>query len=255
MTTRIIVLAAGKGVRMNSEIPKVLIPLAGKPLLGHLTDAIRRSGIDPHPVIVVGENQPLIEAALGRDAYQFIRQDAPLGTGHAVVAAEPYLTPDTDALIVLYGDHPFVDAETIKNLRALHKEKNCAITMMTVAIEDFENWRAPFYDFGRVVRDEKGEIKKIVEVKDATPEEREIKELNPSFFCFRASWLWPHLKLLTNNNAKGEYYLTDLVRIAIDRGECIASININPLQAIGINTPEHLEIAKQIEEKRDTLPK
>lgn len=245
MSARILVLAAGLGTRMNSKTPKVLIPLAGKPLLNHLMDAIRASGLDPHPAIVVGENQSLVEEALGKDAFEYIRQDAPLGTGHAVAAAEAQMRENTDALIVLYGDHPFVAPETIKNLHALHKEKECAITMMTVRVEDFDDWRKPFYDFGRVVRDEKGDIKKIVEVKDATAQECLIKELNPAFFCFRASWLWPNLKILTRDNAKGEYYLTDLVRIAIDRGECIASMDINPLQAIGINTPEHLEIAKR----------
>jgi len=249
MKTRIMVLAAGRGTRMNSETPKVLIPLAGKPLLAHLMEAIRTSGIDPHPAIVVGENQQLIEAALGKDAYEYIRQDEPLGTGHAVSCAESRMSAGTDTIIVLYGDHPFVSPETIRNLHALHREKNCAITMMTVTVDDFDDWRKPFYDFGRVVRNETGDIKKVVEVKDASPEEREIKELNPSFFCFRALWLWPHLKQLTNNNSKGEYYLTDLMRIAIDQGECIASMDINPLQAIGINTPEHLEIAKNLIQK------
>lgn len=235
---------------MNSEMPKVLIPLAGKPLLEHLMDAIRASGIDPRPAIVVGENQPLIEQALGKKSYQYIRQDKPLGTGHAVQSTEPHLGGNTGDIIVLYGDHPFVGAETIKNLHALHRQKNCVITMMTVAVEDFKDWRTPFFDFGRVVRNEKQEITKIVEVKDATEQERGVKELNPSFFCFRASWLWPNLKLLTNDNVKGEYYLTDLVRIAIDRGECVASIAINPLQAIGINTPEHLEIARRLKEQK-----
>lgn len=231
---------------MNSETPKVLIPLAGKPLLQHLMDAIRASGIDPRPAIVVGETQPLIEAALGKDAYEYIQQDAPLGTGHAVASAQSRLESVADTLIVLYGDHPFVSPETISNLYTLHKEKNCAITMMTVTVDDFDDWRKPFYDFGRVVRDTAGEIKKVVEAKDASPEERQIHEVNPSFFCFRASWLWPNLKLLTNDNVKKEYYLTDLVRIAIDQGECIASMDINPLQAIGVNTPEHLEIAKNL---------
>ena len=246
MNTRIVVLAAGRGTRMNSDIPKVLIPLGGKPILRHLMDAIAASGIDSHPVIVVGENENLIREALGPDGYTYIRQDAPLGTGHAVLCTEAYLAADSGDIIVLYGDHPFVSAETIKNLHALHKDKKCAMSMMTVTVEDFEAWRAPFYDFGRVVRDKRGDVRAIVEVKDATAEEREIQELNPSFFCFRASWLWPHLKRLTNNNSKREYYLTDLVRIAIDEGECIASMDINPLQAIGVNTPEHLEIAKAI---------
>ena len=246
MNTRIIVLAAGKGIRMNSGIPKVLIPLAGKPILQRLMDAVLSSGIDPHPVIVVGENHQLIREALGAEPYQYIIQDTPQGTGHAVLCTEARLAAESSDIIVLYGDHPFVSAETIKKLYGLHGEQGCAITMMTVRVDDFKEWRAPFYDFGRVLRDERGDIRAIVEVKDATAQEREIQEVNPSFFCFRANWLWPHLKQLTNTNSKGEYYLTDLARIAIDGGECIASMDINPLESIGVNTPEHLEIAKKL---------
>ena len=246
MTTRIAVLAGGRGTRMNSDIPKVLIPLAGKPILSHLMDAIEASGIDEKPAIVVGENQSLVENALGKDHYLYIRQDKPVGTGHAVACAEPYLKKNTDDLIVLYGDHPFVSAKTIKNLHALHKEKACAITMMTVTVEDFEGWRAPFYDFGRVIRNTKGDIRAIVEVRDATAEERTMQEVNPALFCFRAGWLWENLKKIDTRNAKKEYYLTDLVKIAISQNQCIASMSIDPREAVGINTPEHLEIATNI---------
>ncbi len=246
MQTRIVVLAAGKGTRMNSAIPKVLIPLAGKPLLGHLMEAIRTSGIDPHPAIVVGENEPAIRASLGDRRYQYIRQEVALGTGHAVQCAEPYLSGTADNIIVLYGDHPFVSPETIQDLLALHEKEGCPVTMMTALVEDFNEWRRPFSDFGRVVRDPGGAIKKVVEMKDATPPEREIREINPAFFCFQASWLWPHLKMLTNDNVKGEYYLTDLIGLAISEGACIASMPISPLQSIGINTQEHLEIAKSL---------
>lgn len=250
MQTRIVVLAAGRGTRMKSEIPKVLIPLEGKPILQHLMDAIISTGIDPKPVIIVGENEPAIRSALGDERYQYIRQDKPLGTGHAVQSTESYLSGGTDEIIVLYGDHPFVTRETIQDLLALHKKQGCPVTMMTATVDDFNEWRQPFHDFGRVVRDSEGKITKVVEVKDATPEEREIREINPAFFCFQASWLWPHLKMLKNDNAKGEYYLTDLIQLAIGEGECIASISINPLQSIGINTQEHLEIAKRLMEQK-----
>ena len=249
MNTRIVVLAAGRGTRMNSDIPKVLIPLAGKPILQYLMDAIAASGIDGKPAIVVGENQAAIEEVLGKNRYLYIRQDKPVGTGHAVACAESYLSKDTDELIVLYGDHPFVSAETIKKLYALHTEKECAISMMTTTVEDFADWRAPFFDFGRVIRDASGEIRSIVEVKDAATEEQKIKELNPAFFCFRASWLWQNLKAIDNRNAKKEYYLTDLVKIAISQNQCIASMSIDPREAVGVNTPEHLEIARTIVEK------
>lgn len=231
---------------MKSETPKVLIPLAGKPILQHLMDAITSSGVDPKPLIVVGENQPLIESTLGRDNYTYVRQDKPLGTGHAVRCAESYLAPDTENVIVLYGDHPFVSTATIRNLHRLHEQENVVITMMTTALEDFIGWRAPFADFGRILRNDRGKICGIVEMKDATLEQLMIPEVNPAFFCFKAGWLWQNLKLLTNDNAKHEYYLTDLVRLAISQNKRIASLSIDPLQSIGINTPEHLEIARRM---------
>jgi len=117
---------------------------------------------------------------------------------------------------------------------------------MTVTVPDFRDWRSQFYDFGRIVRDERGEINKIVEKKDASPKELNILELNTNFFCFNAGWLWKNLKNLKNNNAAGELYLTDLVKAAFDEGVLLSSVNINAREAVGINTKEHLEIAHHV---------
>lgn len=245
MNTRIVVLAGGKSTRMNSGIPKVLAPLRGKPMIQYLLDAIRASGIDSQPVVVIGKYREIIKQTLG-EKYVYVIQEEQRGTGHAVQCTEGTLKGNTKSVIVLYGDHPFVHTSTITKLKALHEREGCVLSMMTTTVEDFNEWRTPFYDFGRVIRDESRKIAAITEVKDATPAQREIREVNPSFFCFQASWLWTNLKKLDNNNAKHEYYLTDLVRIAIDEGECIASMDISPLESIGINTPEHLEFAKQL---------
>lgn len=246
MKTRIIILAAGKGTRMNGEAPKVLIPFAGKPLIRHLLDAVAESGVDPRPVVITGFHAPLVEQTLG-PSYDYVRQDAQLGTGHAVLCAEPLLTGKAEAVMVLYGDHPFVRPETIAGLQALHerqKREGCVLSMMTATVEDFKEWRAPFADFSRIIRDAEGRIIADRQVKDATQAEMAIREVNPALFCFNAAWLWPHLKKITNDNAAGEYYLTDLVKIAIAEGECIASLPIEAREAIGINAPEHLDAAK-----------
>lgn len=247
MRTRVIVLAAGKGTRLNgmtAGFPKVLIRLNGQPMIRYLLDAIKTSGADPQPVVVVGHNANVLQESLG-PGYKYVYQEEQLGTGHAVACAEKILSGKTDAVIVLYGDHPFVQPSTIAKLRDLHQREGRVLSMMTTTVEDFNDWRSPFADFGRVLRDQAGKIIGVVEVKDATPAERQIREVNPSYFCFNADWLWHNLKKINNNNAKAEYYLTDLVRIAIDEGQAITSLNVNPLESIGVNTPEHLELAKQ----------
>jgi len=243
MQTRIVILAAGKGTRMrNGDLPKVLTPFRGRPIIRHLLDAVETSGVDPRPVIVVGYGADKVRNALGDD-YEYVVQAEQLGTGHAVICAESALKDDAQNIIVLYGDHPFVRADTISSLLALHRQNACPISMLTVRLDDFEEWRAPFADFGRIIRDSTGSITGIAEAKDATPAERAIHEVNPAFFCFDAAWLWAHVRLITTGNAKGEYYLTDLVSLAIREGACIASAPIAPQESIGINTPEHLEIA------------
>ncbi len=241
MNTRIIVLAGGRGKRMQSELAKVLTLLKDKPIIKHLLEAVDASEIDPRPVVVVGWGAEEVKRELG-SRYEYVFQEVQLGTGHAVRCAEPALKGKSDAVIVLYGDQPFVRSSMIVKLRDIHEREGKVLTMMTAHVDDFEDWRVPFFDFGRVVRDARGAIARIVEKKDATPDELEIREVNPSFICFDAGWLWSRLGKLTNRNVPREYYLPDLVRIAIDEGEEIASIDINPLESIGVNTPEHLKL-------------
>lgn len=245
MDMRVVVLAAGKGTRMRSEIPKVFIPLNGRPMIQHLLDSIKKSGADSRPVLVVGENKEQARRALG-DGYDYVYQAEQLGTGHAVQCAERLLKGNARHVMVLYGDHPLVGAATIAKLAALHKRQERLLSMMTTTVEDFDGWRAPFADFGRVIRDASGSIAGVVEAKDATPRQREITELNPAFFAFRAEWLWDNLKKISNENAAQEYYLGDLVRIAAAEGAPIASLAIDPREAIGVNTPEHLAAAQSI---------
>lgn len=245
MKTRVVVLAGGKGKRMPAGKPKVLIPLNGKPMMSYLLKSIASSGIDGKPVIVVGHGAEEVRQTFGPE-YSYVLQESQLGTGHAVQQTEPVLKDATDTIMVLYGDHPFIRPSTIRNLDTLHRREGQMLTMMTISVPDFNEWRVPFYDFGRIVRDDKGCITRIVENKDSSPSELEIREVNPALFCFNAEWLWANLKKIKNDNAQREYYLTDLVQIAIDGGETIASMNIDPLEGIGVNTPRHLELASEL---------
>src|SRR3989338_2200504 len=239
---QIIILAAGHGKRMGSEIPKVLIPFHGKPLMAHVLDAVKKSGFCDKPVIIVGQQRELIVKTLGDD-YEYVIQEEQLGTGHAVMTAQKILENNADHIMVLYGDHPLISPETIKNLINKHLDSNGKITMATVSLPDFEDWRNVFYtNFSRIIRDKNGNIVKDIQFKDANEEEKKILEVNPCYFCFEAKWLWSKLKTLENTNTQKEYYLTDLVKIAMQEKIKIESISIASEEALGANSKEELEI-------------
>jgi len=244
MNTQIIILAAGHGKRMQSEVPKALTLLHGKPFLNHVLDTISSSGICKNPIIVIGQKADQIQSLLG-PLYSYAIQKEQLGTGHAVMIAEEYAR-DADIIIVLYADHPLVSAQTIRNLKETHANSKATITMATTTVPDFSDWRSAFKSFGKLVRDENNEIIKIVEMKDASKEEQEIKEVNPAYMCFDAKWMWEHLRTLKNENAQSEYYLTDLIGMAFAENKKISSIAIDPHEALGVNTKEQLELIEQL---------
>ncbi len=242
---QIIILAAGKGNRMQSELPKALVKVGGKPMIRWILEAIEKSGVDARPTIIVGHQRELILGELG-DTYEYIVQEEQLGTGHAVRNAEKILKNQTDNLMVLPSDHPFISSETIKNLAETHLKSGVKITMATAKLPNFEDFREAFYkSFSRIVRDKKGNIVKDVQFKDATEEEKKITEINPIYFCFECSWLWEKIKTLSRNNAQKEYYLTDLVKIAMQEGRAIESISINPIEALAANSKKELEILEK----------
>ncbi len=242
--TQIIILAAGHGKRMQSELPKALTPLHGKPFIKHVLDAIFSSGVSNEPIIVIGQKGDQVRGTLG-DSYSYVIQEEQLGTGHAVMSAE-IMASGSDTIVVLYADHPLVSSNTIKNLVDTHKRNQATLTMATAEVQDFLDWRQAFTAFGKFVRDEKGNIKKIVEVKDATEEELKITEVNPAYMCFDAKWMWNHLHMLKNENAQKEYYLTDLVGMAFAENQKIATIPIDPKEALGVNTKEQLELIERL---------
>ncbi|MEI7709731.1 MAG: NTP transferase domain-containing protein [bacterium] len=248
---KILILAGGKGKRMNSELPKALIQIRGESIIRHLLSSIKTSGVDARPTIVVGYGKEMLMKELGND-YEYVIQEEQKGTGHAVMVAEttlknlPAQAGKTDHVMILYCDHPFVKPETIKNLIEKHIESEDTITLATVKLPDFEDWRSIFYEnFSRLIRGQDGKIIRDVQFKDADEEEKKITEVNPCYFCFEASWLWSRLKTLSKNNAQQEYYLTDLIKIAMGEKERIGSVEIDPREALGANSKEELAILEK----------
>lgn len=241
---KIVILAGGKGTRMKSEFPKVLAPLKGRPMIQYVLESVEKSGVDGRPCIVLGYGRDLVRAKLGEN-YDYAIQEEQLGTGHAVLSAENHIK-DAENVLVLYGDNPYISPKTIRGLAEEHLKHKNMLTMATVKLPDFADWRAFFYsNFSRIVRDENGKILRSVEFKDANEEEKKITEVNPCYFCFDAKWMLQELKNLKNNNAQKEYYLTDLVKMAMDEKQNIESVTVDPSEALAVNSRDELELLEK----------
>lgn len=243
MSRQIVILAAGKGTRMGAQIPKVLIPLHDKPVIGHLLGEVAKVAIDTKPIIVVGFQNELVKQELGPE-YLYALQTEQFGTGHAVMAARDLVTAEN--FIVLYGDMPFVSSSSINKLIDLHESNIAKVSMFTAIVPNFENEFEHFNGFGRIIRDENSHIAKIQEFADCSDEQKQITEVNPGIYMFNSAWLWPHLEKIGSRNAQGEMYLTDIVELAIQDVQKIESLPIAPEEIYGINTPEHLAYAKDL---------
>jgi bifunctional UDP-N-acetylglucosamine pyrophosphorylase/glucosamine-1-phosphate N-acetyltransferase len=238
----IVVLAAGQGKRMHSHIPKVLHPLVGRPLLLHVVDAAR--ALQPaRLVVVVGHEADRVRAALeqsdgGRDPeIMLVEQRQQLGTGHAVLQARDRLEALGGQVLVIYGDMPLLSAATLAQLVELHREAGTPVTMLVLR-------SAAELGFGRVVRNASGSVQAIIEEKDCAPEELAIQELNAGVYCFEGDWLWEALTRLSLG-PQGEYYLTDLVGLAVAEGRRVADlVREDAQELIGINNRIHLAEAE-----------
>ncbi|OGH87982.1 MAG: hypothetical protein A3J93_02290 [Candidatus Magasanikbacteria bacterium RIFOXYC2_FULL_42_28] len=238
-----VILAAGLGKRMKSAKLKVMHELDSRPLVDYVVGAIEASAVGRKPIVVVCDNDPSVQNFLNGRA-EYVVQAERLGTGHAVRQAELILKDKIAQVVVLYGDMPFVRPESINSLIKKHREKDNKVTLMTVVAPDFNDWRESLSGYGRIIRaGVENHVVGIVEKKDATATQLEIKEVNPGFYCFDSVWLWPHLRALQNNNVQGEYYLTDLIAKAVAEGVAISSIVIDPSEAVGINTADQLVLA------------
>ena len=237
-----VILAAGEGTRMKSSLPKVLHPVGGVPMVLWSVQSARELGADPI-VLVVGTGAQAVQETVGDQAlYAF--QAERLGTGHATLQARELLQGRADVVLVLYGDMPNLRTETLLHLFALHQERKPAITLLSVKADDSMG-------FGRVVRDEAGRVREIVEEAVATPEIMALKELNCGVYCFDADWLWANLPQVPVTQPKGEYYLTDTVGLAIKGNQPVEVLTITDVTEVqGINTRVHLARSERILRER-----
>lgn len=244
---QIVIMAGGRGKRMNANVPKVLVPFNGKPLVEHIIDACSNSGISTKPILVVGYGREQVMDYF-KDRVVYAIQEEQLGTGDAVKSAESVIDEKIEHVIVLNGDHPNTTGLLMNNLAQTHLANNTPLTMATVSVPNFEDWYSAFLSWGRILRDGNNKILGIKEYKDANDEQKLITEVNPSYFCFNKKWLFEGLHELKNENAQGEYYLTDLVQKAASEGS-IASVSISPEEALGVNSIEELQRLEKIVQK------
>lgn len=239
-----VVLAAGLGTRMRSQLAKVLHPLGGRPMILHVLRSVAEVGI-PDPVVVVGHQAERVMAAAGPARY--VRQENPAGgTGQAVLLALEQL-PAAGHTLVLYGDVPLVRPATLQALMSAHVQEGAAATLLTTRVEDPTG-------YGRVVRDGQGRFVRVVEEKDASPEEREIREINTGIYAFALEALRRHLASLTPDNRQGQYYLPDVLARLVAEGSPVATVAAeDPAEVLGVNDRLQLAEAEAVLRRRILL--
>ncbi len=230
-----IIMAAGKGTRMNSDLPKVVHEVAGKPMVWWVVEACRQLEAAPI-VVVVGYKGDLVREALaGIGEVAFVEQHEQLGTGHAAQMAAPVFEGRAkQPVFVLAGDGPLIRADTLRTLLDAHVSRGASATLATAVIDDPTG-------YGRVVRDAAGDFEGIVEHKDADEDQRAIREVNPSYYCFDSDALFDSLNKVSNNNSQGEYYITDVPSLLKGAGARVAVVDaVPPADVLSINNPEQL---------------
>lgn len=241
-----IILAAGKGTRMKSDTPKVLHTIFDKTLVGYVIDAVNKTGLVDENFIIVGHQAERVEEYI-KSTYsnsKTVLQSPQLGTGHAVSMVLPYLQDFKGDVIILCGDTPLITPETLKEFIDSHHAKDSDLTVMSAIFENPTN-------YGRIIRNSDGTLNAIVEEKDATVEQKEIKEVNAGIYCLNWDKIKPAFSQLTSNNAQGEYYLTDIIKWANQKNLKVdAYILKNNEEIFGINSKLHLAEATQILNKK-----
>ncbi len=229
----VIILAAGQGTRMKSDLPKVLHRIGGKPLFLHVLDTAKL--LHPSRVaIVIGHGAQAVRCAYGGSEIAWAMQESQLGTGHAVNCARNIFADFTGDILILSGDVPLIRARTLQTMIARHREEQAAITLMTAVLENPRG-------YGRVLRDRGGLITATVEEKDASEEQRRIQEVNAGAYVAEREFLFEALESIRNDNRQGEYYLPDIVGIGLGKGRRVATVPVeDPKEMMGINTREEL---------------
>ncbi len=228
----VIILAAGKGTRMKSDLPKVLHPFAGEPLVAHVARAAHE--IAGTVVAVVGYKAEMVQEALAGTGTLFAGQREQLGTAHAVMQARPALNGFNGTVVVLSGDVPRIQPGTVRRLLALAAESGAAVTLLSAECGHPAG-------YGRVIRDAGGAVNAIVEERDASPAQKAVTEINGGIYVFDASFLWGALEQIRPANDQKEYYLTDVVKIALAGGKTVAALKLPDIGEItGVNTVDEL---------------
>lgn len=246
----VLILAGGKGTRMEHELPKALVPVGGKPMVERVLDAVLEAELCEKPIVIVGHQKEKVQAVLG-DRARYIVQEEQLGTGHAVAVAMPTLIEEgVEHVLVVYSDQPFVRAATLRKLAVEQQATKAVVALITISVPDFDGPKLALYQYGHILRDPATQaFQRCIEFKDATQEQREIGEVNAGYYCFDAKWLVENLPKLEQKNASGEYYLTDLMGLAVSQGERVLAIPTdNWIEGLGANTIEHIAIAEQLGE-------
>lgn len=242
MNVMTIILAAGQGKRMKSKLYKVLHPVCGKPMVGHVLSAVQGASSN-RTIVVVGHGASAVKQYL-RDSAQYVLQEQQLGTGHAVLQAKELLGESDGTTIVICGDTPLVSTQTIEAMLQLHHSTGAAATVLTAS---FDNPTG----YGRVIRNENGGVERIVEQKDCSPIEAAVKEINTGTYCFDNRKLFQALGSVTSNNAQGEYYLTDVIGIFRQSGEGVQGLcTADIAEAIGVNDRVALAEAERLMRER-----
>jgi len=224
-----VILAAGIGKRMNSDLPKVLHRVAGRCLVEYVIESVTQAGID-NIVLVVGHKYELVQKQLNGRGLKFAVQQPQLGTGHAVQMALPILGDFAGDLLVLNGDMPLVTANTIAGLAAKRRQSGSAATVLTAILDHPAS-------YGRIVRDQQGFLEAIVEYRDADDVTKSIKEINTGAFCFDFKELVPCLRRLKADNVQAEYYITDIISLMREQGlKVSALVSDDPKQGLGVNS-------------------
>ncbi len=240
-----VILAAGKGTRMKSDLPKVIHEALGKPMVKYSIEAAMEAGADVSDVcLVVGHKAEMVKDVVGNQV-SYVLQEEQLGTGHAVKCASEFIGEEGMTMI-LCGDTPLVTGKTLKALVDIHKEEGNAITVLTAKVEDPTG-------YGRIIKDSWGKFIKIVEQKDATLEEQRVDEINSGMYIFDSAILNKALSKITNENAQGEYYLTDTIEIVKSEGWGeVATVIVSDADEIkGVNSPDQLKEAEDILTRRN----
>ncbi len=240
-----VILAAGKGTRMRSPVPKVLARLCGRPMIEWVVNAVRKADIS-RVLVVIGHKKEEVAVVLEGLGVDWVEQSQQLGTGHALRVASAFLKNQSDSesvpenIVVLPGDSPLVRPDTIKTLRKVHRETHSDATMVTAYLDDPSG-------YGRVVRNGQGQVKRVVEELDAAEAEAGIREVNSGVYCFRSAPLLEALERLTPHNRKGEYYLTQVIEELSSMGRKVSAVVVSdPNEVLGVNSQEDLKRASLI---------